>query len=120
LRERGLRRAQQHDGENGPEKISHVHDDLPQALFSRSLRRRLNLRLHAFKNRSFALFAFLAGGRLWQHPAPNTVMRGHPGPASGRPECKLVPRIHVFADEQDVDGRDEPGHDESFRMEFLP
>jgi hypothetical protein len=24
----------------------------------------------------------------------------------------LVPGIHVFATEEDVDGRDEPGHDE--------
>ena len=23
-------------------------------------------------------------------------MPGHPGPAFGRPECKLVPGIHVF------------------------
>ena len=25
------------------------------------------------------------------------VMPGHPGPAFGRPECKLVPGIHVLA-----------------------
>jgi hypothetical protein len=24
------------------------------------------------------------------------VMAGHPGPAFGRPECELVPAIHVF------------------------
>jgi len=24
------------------------------------------------------------------------VMPGHPGPAFGRPECKLVPGIHVL------------------------
>jgi hypothetical protein len=43
-------------------------------------------------------------------------MPGHPGPAFGRPECKLVPGIHVFLPasivfKQDVDGRDKPGHD---------
>jgi hypothetical protein len=26
----------------------------------------------------------------------SSVMPGHPGPAEGRPECKLVPGIHVF------------------------
>ena len=53
-------------------------------------------------------------------------MSGHPGPAGachraalradplGRPECKLVPGIHVLKDlsAQDVDGRDKPGHDD--------
>jgi hypothetical protein len=40
-------------------------------------------------------------------------MPGHPGPAFGRPECKLVPGIPL----RDAlcspkrDGRDEPGHD---------
>ena len=34
-------------------------------------------------------------------------MRGHPGPAFGRPECELDPRIHVLlAWSEDVDGRD--------------
>ena len=33
-------------------------------------------------------------------------MPGHTGPASDRPECKLVPGIHVFSHKQDVDGRD--------------
>src|SRR5207247_1591621 len=28
--------------------------------------------------------------------APTAVMPGHPGPAFGRPECKLVPGIHAF------------------------
>ena len=36
-------------------------------------------------------------------------MPGHPGPAFGRPECKLVPGIHDFHfAKQDVDGRDKP------------
>ena len=57
-------------------------------------------------------------------------MSGHPGPAFGRPECKLVPGIHVFAArKQDVDGRDKPGHDAanykllaitSFMISFVP
>jgi hypothetical protein len=35
-------------------------------------------------------------------------MPGHPGPAFGRPACKLLPGIHVFLAglKQDVDGRD--------------
>jgi len=54
------------------------------------------------------------------------VMPGHPGPAFVRPECKLVPGIHVFlGKEQGVDGRDigersdavlrtaMPGHDDA-------
>ena len=47
--------------------------------------------------------------------ALDSVMPGHPGPAFGRPECKLLPGIHVFlgVSKQDVDGRDKPGHDES-------
>jgi hypothetical protein len=41
-------------------------------------------------------------------------MPGYPGPAAGRPECKLVPGIHAFEPRTkvDVDGRDKPGHDE--------
>ncbi len=43
------------------------------------------------------------------------VMAGHPGPAFGRPEHKLVPAIHacpvVDARMQGVDARHEAGHD---------
>jgi len=41
-------------------------------------------------------------------------MPGHPGPAIGRPERKLVPGIHVLIRRRvhDVDGRDKSGHDE--------
>jgi hypothetical protein len=27
---------------------------------------------------------------------PIYIMPGHPGPAFGRPKCKLVPGIHLF------------------------
>ena len=52
-------------------------------------------------------------------------MPAQPGPAKGRPECKLVAGIHVFlvstGREQDVDGRDKPGHDkkECARMRVM-
>jgi hypothetical protein len=39
-------------------------------------------------------------------------MPGHPGPAFGRPERKLVPGIHAFLSSQGVDGRDKRGHDD--------
>jgi hypothetical protein len=34
----------------------------------------------------------------------------------------LVPGIHVFATthQEDVDGRDKPGHDEGFRAAYFP
>jgi hypothetical protein len=44
------------------------------------------------------------------------VMPGHPGPAFGRPECKLVPRIHVLTlVRKVVGGRGKPGHDDANR-----
>jgi hypothetical protein len=40
-------------------------------------------------------------------------MPGHPGPAFGRPECKLVRGIYALTKAaKDVDGRDRPGHDD--------
>jgi hypothetical protein len=38
----------------------------------------------------------------------------NPGPAFGRPECRLVSGIYVFliTVDEDVDGRDKPGHNE--------
>ena len=44
----------------------------------------------------------------------SVVMPGHPGPAAGRPECKLVPGIHVFKlrDKIRRGWPDKPGHDE--------
>jgi 3-hydroxyisobutyrate dehydrogenase len=43
-------------------------------------------------------------------------MPGHPGPASGRPECRLVLGIHVLLSYKGVDGRDKPGHDGAWHM----
>src|ERR1700722_9529830 len=75
----------------------------PNSWLQIAIRARLDLRQGVFKNTSVPLFACPMGAGLWQHPAANRVMRG------------LDPRIHVFAEnEQVVDGRDKPGHDEDF------
>jgi hypothetical protein len=43
----------------------------------------------------------------------DTVMPGLSRPRDGVAAARLCPGIHVFlATSQDVDGRDEPGHDE--------
>ena len=40
-------------------------------------------------------------------------MPRHPGPAFGRPKCRLVPGIHAFMyDGQGVDSWDKPDHDD--------
>ena len=45
------------------------------------------------------------------------VMAGHSGSTFSRPECRLVPAIHVYKSEardpvlKVVDARDKPGHD---------
>jgi hypothetical protein len=48
-------------------------------------------------------------------------MSGQPGPAFGRPECKLGPGINVLlrAREEDADGRVKSAHDGDRWSEFL-
>jgi hypothetical protein len=47
----------------------------------------------------------------------DVVMPGHPGPAFGRPECKLVPGIHVFKFVRQRRGW--PGHQASEATPFF-
>ncbi len=54
---------------------------------------------------------FRAGVKYCRRGHALGVMRGQPGPAFGRPGCKLDPRIHRFAETMDC--RVKPGNDDA-------